>query len=79
MANAHSARQWFLAAAKDEAAIAKHFAAMSTNTEAVQQVRDRYPQHVRVLGLGRRALFALVGDWPVDCHLIWAWIALKSC
>ncbi len=31
MTNAHSARQWFLAAAKDEAAIAKHFAAMSTN------------------------------------------------
>ncbi|MCB0175868.1 MAG: glucose-6-phosphate isomerase, partial [Anaerolineae bacterium] len=35
MTNAHSARDWFLAAAKDEAAIAKHFAALSTNADAV--------------------------------------------
>ena len=31
MANARSARDWFLARAKDEAAIAKHFVAISTN------------------------------------------------
>jgi glucose-6-phosphate isomerase len=37
MTNAHSARDWFLAAAKDEAAVAKHFAALSTNAEAVAE------------------------------------------
>ena len=31
MTNAHSARTWFLASAKDESFIAKHFAALSTN------------------------------------------------
>ena len=36
MTNAHSARRWFLETARDETAIAKHFAAMSTNTQAVQ-------------------------------------------
>ena len=35
MTNAHSARDWFLAAAGDEAHIAKHFAALSTNEEGV--------------------------------------------
>ena len=35
MANAHSARQWFLDSAKDPAAVAKHFAALSTNAEEV--------------------------------------------
>lgn len=37
MANAHSARQWFLKDAKDEAAISKHFVAMSTNAQAVSE------------------------------------------
>jgi glucose-6-phosphate isomerase len=35
MTNAHSAREWSLAALGDEAAIAKHFVAVSTNAEAV--------------------------------------------
>jgi glucose-6-phosphate isomerase len=35
MTNAHTARSWFLQTAQDEAAIAKHFAAMSTNAKAV--------------------------------------------
>ena len=35
MTNAQTARQWLLAAAGDEGAIARHFAAMSTNTAAV--------------------------------------------
>jgi glucose-6-phosphate isomerase len=35
MTNAHSARQWFLQSAPDEAAIAKHFVALSTNRDAV--------------------------------------------
>jgi glucose-6-phosphate isomerase len=37
MANAHTARDWFLAAARDRAAVAKHFAAMSTNAAAVKE------------------------------------------
>ena len=35
MTNAHSARTWCLDALKDEAAIAKHFVALSTNADAV--------------------------------------------
>jgi len=35
MTNANSAKTWFLEAAKDEAAVAKHFVALSTNAEAV--------------------------------------------
>src|SRR6478735_2720106 len=37
MANAQSARQWFMNAAKDEKAIAKHFVAVSTNADAVSK------------------------------------------
>jgi glucose-6-phosphate isomerase len=37
MANAQSARDWLLGALKDEAAIARHFAAVSTNVERVTQ------------------------------------------
>src|SRR5262249_16818837 len=37
MMNANSARQWFLAAAKEESAVAKHFAALSTNTAKVKE------------------------------------------
>ena len=35
MTNAHTARDWSLAALGDEAAVAKHFVAVSTNAEAV--------------------------------------------
>lgn len=35
MTNANSAKSWFLESAKDEAAVAKHFVALSTNAEAV--------------------------------------------
>ncbi|HEX3975604.1 MAG TPA: glucose-6-phosphate isomerase [Solirubrobacteraceae bacterium] len=37
MTNARSAREWTLAALKDESAIAKHFAAVSTNAEKVSE------------------------------------------
>ena len=37
IANAHTARSWFLEIAKDEAHISKHFVALSTNTEAVSK------------------------------------------
>src|SRR6185312_7375568 len=35
MTNAHTARAWTLAALKDDAAVANHFVAVSTNAEAV--------------------------------------------
>jgi glucose-6-phosphate isomerase len=37
MANAHSARQWCLAALGDESAVAKHFVAVSTNAAEVKK------------------------------------------
>ncbi|GGG00766.1 glucose-6-phosphate isomerase [Pontibacter amylolyticus] len=37
IANAHTARSWFLESAKDEAHVSKHFVALSTNTEAVSK------------------------------------------
>jgi glucose-6-phosphate isomerase len=37
MTNAHSARDWFLASGAPEAAIAKHFAALSTNSKLVSE------------------------------------------
>src|ERR1700727_2751126 len=37
MTNAHSARDWALAGLKDEASIAKHFVAVSTNTAEVEK------------------------------------------
>jgi glucose-6-phosphate isomerase len=36
MTNAFTARSWFLEAAKEEAAVAKHFVALSTNAEGVK-------------------------------------------
>jgi len=36
MTNAHSARAWALETLKDDAAVAKHFVALSTNAEAVE-------------------------------------------
>ena len=35
MTNAHTARDWLLATVKDKSAVAKHFAALSTNSKAV--------------------------------------------
>ena len=72
MTNAHSARDWALAGLKDEASIAKHFVAVSTNTAEVEEIRHRHRQHVRLLGLGRRPLlhgfrhrsFHHAGHWP---------------
>ncbi|PSW00461.1 glucose-6-phosphate isomerase [Photobacterium lipolyticum] len=37
MTNAHSARDWFLATAVDQAHVAKHFAALSTNAGSVSE------------------------------------------
>ena len=49
----------------DEAAVARHFVAVSTNAEQVARVRHRHREHVRVLGLGRRPVLDGLGDRPV--------------
>ena len=65
MTNAHTARQWFLASAKDEAAIARHFAAMSTNTAAVAK-----------FGIDPRNMFEF-WDWVGGRYSLWSAIGLS--
>jgi glucose-6-phosphate isomerase len=65
MTNAHSARGWFLATAKDEAAIAKHFAAMSTNAKEVSQ-----------FGIDTRNMFEF-WDWVGGRYSLWSAIGLS--
>ena len=65
MTNAHSARDWFLAAAKDEAAIAKHFAALSTNADAVTK-----------FGIDPDNMFEF-WDWVGGRYSLWSAIGLS--
>ena len=65
MANAHSARDWFLAAARDEQAIAKHFVALSTNTEAVAK-----------FGINPANMFTF-WDWVGGRYSLWSAIGLS--
>jgi len=65
MTNAHSARQWLLAAAGNESAIAKHFAAMSTNAEAVSQ-----------FGIDTSNMFEF-WDWVGGRYSLWSAIGLS--
>ena len=65
MSNANTARQWFLAAAKDEAAIAKHFAALSTNTKAVS-----------AFGIDPANMFEF-WDWVGGRYSLWSAIGLS--
>jgi glucose-6-phosphate isomerase len=65
MANAHSAREWFLAATKDEAAIARHFVAMSTNAEAVAK-----------FGIDPHNMFEF-WDWVGGRYSLWSAIGLS--
>jgi glucose-6-phosphate isomerase len=64
MANARSARDWFLARAKDEAAVAKHFVAISTN-EA----------EVRKFGIAADNMFVF-WDWVGGRYSLWSSIGL---
>ncbi len=65
MTNAHSARRWFLEAVKDEAAIAKHFVALSTNTKAVQ-----------AFGIDPQNMFEF-WDWVGGRYSLWSAIGLS--
>jgi glucose-6-phosphate isomerase len=65
MTNAHSARQWFLASSKDEAVIAKHFAAMSTNAAEVSK-----------FGIDTANMFEF-WDWVGGRYSLWSAIGLS--
>ena len=53
---AHRARPGCWSGSAHEAAVASHFVAVSTAADKVARLRHRHREHVRVLGLGRRAL-----------------------
>ena len=65
MTNAHSARDWFLQAAGDESAVAKHFAALSTNAEAVA-----------AFGIDTANMFEF-WDWVGGRYSLWSAIGLS--
>jgi len=65
LANAQAARAWFLAQAKDEAHIAKHFVALSTN-EA----------EVRRFGIAPEQMFVF-WDWVGGRYSLWSSIGLS--
>ncbi|QMW03727.1 glucose-6-phosphate isomerase [Spirosoma foliorum] len=65
MTNAQTARQWFLDAAKDEAAIAKHFAALSTNQKDVEK-----------FGIDPDNMFGF-WDWVGGRYSLWSAIGLS--
>ena len=64
MTNAMSARTWFLAAAQDNAHVAKHFVALSTNAKAVQE-----------FGIDIANMFAF-WDWVGGRYSLWSAIGL---
>ncbi|MCW9734159.1 glucose-6-phosphate isomerase [Avibacterium sp. 20-15] len=65
MTNANSARDWFLASAKDEAHIAKHFAALSTNAKEVEK-----------FGTDTANMFEF-WDWVGGRYSLWSAIGLS--
>lgn len=65
MANAHTARDWFLATAGKETAVAYHFAAMSTNTAAVT-----------AFGIDPANMFEF-WDWVGGRYSLWSAIGLS--
>ncbi|WP_330961592.1 glucose-6-phosphate isomerase [Photobacterium sp. 53610] len=67
MTNAHSARDWFLVDAKDESHVAKHFAALSTNADAVS-----------AFGIDTANMFEF-WDWVGGRYSLWSAIGLSIC
>lgn len=65
MTNANTARDWFLAEANDHSAVAKHFAALSTNEEAV-----------RDFGIDPANMFEF-WDWVGGRYSVWSAIGLS--
>jgi glucose-6-phosphate isomerase len=64
MTNAHSAKAWF--AAHGGTDTARHFAALDHQRGSGQCVWHHH--HIRLLGLGGRPLFGLVGHWLAAGH-----------
>ncbi|WP_391088444.1 glucose-6-phosphate isomerase [Vibrio sp. NH-UV-68] len=65
MTNAHSARDWFLETAGDQAHVAKHFAALSTNASAVSE-----------FGIDTDNMFEF-WDWVGGRYSLWSAIGLS--
>ncbi len=65
MSNAFSARKWFLNYAKDQKHIARHFVAISTNTEKVE-----------AFGIDRDNMFTF-WDWVGGRYSLWSAIGLS--
>lgn len=65
MANAYSAREWFLQSAGNEAAVALHFVALSTNAQAVTQ-----------FGIAPENMFGF-WDWVGGRYSLWSAIGLS--
>ncbi|MBS1735483.1 MAG: glucose-6-phosphate isomerase [Bacteroidetes bacterium] len=65
MTNAHSARDWFLKSAKDKKAIAKHFVALSTNKQGVEE-----------FGIDTANMFVF-WDWVGGRYSLWSAIGLS--
>jgi glucose-6-phosphate isomerase len=64
MVNARAAREWFLARAKDQEAIARHFVAISTNETAVRE-----------FGIAPENMFVF-WDWVGGRYSLWSSIGL---
>ena len=67
MTNALSARDWFLQTAKDDAHVAKHFVALSTNAAAVSQ-----------FGIDTQNMFEF-WNWVGGRYSLWSAIGLSIC
>jgi glucose-6-phosphate isomerase len=65
MTNAHTARQWFLDHAKDARHVARHFVALSTNTEKVSE-----------FGIDADNMFGF-WDWVGGRYSLWSSIGLS--
>lgn len=65
MTNAHTARNWFLETAKDEAQVAKHFVALSTNEKEVVK-----------FGIDKANMFEF-WDWVGGRYSLWSAIGLS--
>ena len=67
MTNAETAKSWFLKSGASEAAIAKHFVALSTNKEAVT-----------AFGIAEENMFAF-SNWVGGRYSLWSAIGLSIC
>ena len=65
MTNAFTAREWFLECAKEEAYVAKHFVAISTNSEKVEE-----------FGIDKENMFVF-WDWVGGRYSLWSAIGLS--